>query len=254
MKEQAKLIGLALLSATYFTGSIVYLMDHQEMAALLLFFFVWGLSYGLFRLKLFLDSKQYASEYVLLTGLFGLLFICIYMALLLLTGLQPAASDMSVGTLLFELLIITIIPLVLVLWYLEISLFQTTYKSITIRNLSQDQSETTDITISSDASKKELVLDIRDLLLIEAEDNYSRVYLKDGAGVKKVLFRSTLKKMHDQLAGVDNIFRCHRSYLINANSVESISGKAQNYRLKISGVNKQIPVSRSFDIEQLNSA
>ncbi|NNK69400.1 MAG: LytTR family transcriptional regulator [Flavobacteriaceae bacterium] len=40
--------------------------------------------------------------------------------------------------------------------------------------------------------------------------------------------------------------RCHRSYIINVDHVQHISGNLQGYQLELSGFQDLVPVSRSY--------
>ena len=54
-----------------------------------------------------------------------------------------------------------------------------------------------------------------------------------------------LKELQDQLEEFTYIFKTHRSYLINTHAIESISGNAQGYQLRLKKCSITIPVSRS---------
>jgi hypothetical protein len=83
-----------------------------------------------------------------------------------------------------------------------------------------------------------------DLIYIRATDNYSEVYWKENGRPKKKLLRVTLKNVEGQLTN-QFVLRCHRSYLINIREIESISGNANGYRLKMKEADVEIPVSRA---------
>lgn len=92
----------------------------------------------------------------------------------------------------------------------------------------------------------ELKLDASEVRFVEAMQNYVTVwYLKDGRLCKEIL-RSTLTATEKQFENSD-VVRCHRSYLVNVDSIETVAGNAQGLRLKLQGITeKEIPVSRSF--------
>jgi hypothetical protein len=197
-------------------------------------------------------EKNIYSKYFILISTFLIIFSIVYLSLLLApTSLN--LKEIPFQVLFYELLIITIIPLVLMLWYLEIQLFNINFKTITISDKSSQKNESKDITLLSDSKNMELSLDVRELLLVEAQDNYCKIYYEIEGEVKKAMLRLSLKKMHDQLAHLDNIIKCHRSYLINKTKIEKISGKSQSYKIKMFGSQKIIPVSRSFDINSIKN-
>lgn len=98
------------------------------------------------------------------------------------------------------------------------------------------------ITLHSDTSET-LSLNLPDLLYVQADDNYSTVVWKNGDGIQKKLLRANLKSIENQM---DNSFtmRCHRSYLVNINAIDMVSGNTNGYKLKILDTDIAIPVSR----------
>ena len=92
----------------------------------------------------------------------------------------------------------------------------------------------------------DLTLPINELLYIEAQKNNVAVYfLKDGKMAKEEL-PSTLAAVLEDLAGFDNIFQCHRSFVVNLNNITSAKGNSNGYVLELGGGVATVPVSRSF--------
>jgi len=88
-----------------------------------------------------------------------------------------------------------------------------------------------------------------DLILLEAQDNYiSMYYLKNGK-LQKELIRNTMKQCVKDLESFSMFFRCHRSYLVNLNKIESAKGNAQGLKLKLNQIEEKIPVSRHLTKE-----
>lgn len=79
-------------------------------------------------------------------------------------------------------------------------------------------------------------------LFAAASGNYVYIHEK---GDKKTIRRLTLNSLKDQLPS-PTLVRCHRSYLVNLQQVESVSGNAQGLSLTISGNETPIPVSRKY--------
>ena len=91
----------------------------------------------------------------------------------------------------------------------------------------------------------DLTLPINDLLYIEAHKNNVCVcYIKEGE-VTKTELRSTLTALKTELP-YDNIFQCHRSFLVNVNNITSAKGNSNGYQLRLSNCRDIIPVSRTF--------
>ena len=106
-----------------------------------------------------------------------------------------------------------------------------------------DPSPDSTVTLVADNEKDTLTLLSRDLLFIESSDNYCTiVYLKNGQ-VAKPLLRSSLSRLEKQI-GLKHIVRCHRSFVVNLDRVERVTGNAQGYKLHLANGQFQVPVSR----------
>jgi DNA-binding LytR/AlgR family response regulator len=84
-------------------------------------------------------------------------------------------------------------------------------------------------------------------LYAEASDNYTNIHYAKDELVQKALFRLTIKNLEAQMLDSANIFRCHKSYLINLTQVAHISGNAQGYKLHLQKGTIEIPVSRTLN-------
>jgi hypothetical protein len=80
------------------------------------------------------------------------------------------------------------------------------------------------VSIKTD-TKEELTINLKNLLYIEAQENYSRVVWMVDDGLTEKLLRVTLKNIEDQIAD-DTILRCHRSFIINAKVKYTILGNS----------------------------
>lgn len=83
------------------------------------------------------------------------------------------------------------------------------------------------------------------LLCIRSMENYCTLYYLSNKGISKQLFRISLSNILIQVE-THNTQRCHRSYIVNLNKVNKLKGNAQGYKLIISEMDFDIPVSRSF--------
>jgi len=98
--------------------------------------------------------------------------------------------------------------------------------------------------LASDNGKDEIRVAIPDLLVVDSEGNYITVtYLLDGKPQTSLL-RNTLSYAEKVVSSYPEIFKCHRSYLVNLNHITKINGNSQGYRLVVPGVPTEIPVSR----------
>ncbi|MCU0373895.1 MAG: LytTR family transcriptional regulator [Chitinophagaceae bacterium] len=100
--------------------------------------------------------------------------------------------------------------------------------------------------ITGDNQGEQLQLTPYCWLAAEASDNYCRIFYVANGRHESVLFRTTLKKLEDQLSALSAMYRCHKSFLVNLEQVTHLSGNAQGYRLHLKGTQLQVPVSRSL--------
>lgn len=92
----------------------------------------------------------------------------------------------------------------------------------------------------------DLQLPINDLLYIEAQKNNVAVsYVKEGKIVTTEL-HTTLAAVLDDLKDYENIFQCHRSFVVNLNNISSAQGNSNGYQLKLGKCPTIVPVSRTY--------
>ncbi|MFC2112644.1 LytTR family transcriptional regulator DNA-binding domain-containing protein [Bacteroidota bacterium] len=103
------------------------------------------------------------------------------------------------------------------------------------------------ITINADTNEK-LEINLRQLVYIEAQENYSRIVWLDDGRIKDKLLRATLKNIENQIPD-SNVLRCHRSYMINLDYDFVILGNSNGYRLKSEHFQETIPISRNLGKE-----
>lgn len=65
-------------------------------------------------------------------------------------------------------------------------------------------------------------IDFRDILFVEALDDYIKIHLSDGT---KITTRQTMKSIEDKLPS-SQFARIHRSYLVSAKHIKSIANKS----------------------------
>ncbi len=106
--------------------------------------------------------------------------------------------------------------------------------------------EATSLTLVADNEKDTITLQPNELLYIESSDNYCTVvYLKNSQPVKPLL-RSSLSRLEGQIDRAD-VVRCHRSFVVNLERVEKVTGNAQGYKLHFFDGQFQIPVARKYN-------
>lgn len=108
------------------------------------------------------------------------------------------------------------------------------------------QSHTGLETIALPTSDGFKMVHINDITYLQAESNYTRVYLADK---KMHLISKTLKEMEEMIR-FDQYFRAHKSYLVNLNHVDRYIRGQGGYLVMKDQI--QIPVARTQKIELLN--
>jgi len=87
---------------------------------------------------------------------------------------------------------------------------------------------------------------IRQIRYIEALQNYVKIgYINPAEHLTERTERATLKSILNEVEG-SSIVKCHRSFLVNRDTIVSTSGNAQGLLLTLSDCDKIIPVSRSY--------
>jgi two-component system, LytTR family, response regulator len=99
--------------------------------------------------------------------------------------------------------------------------------------------------ISLYTSHEILLVDVNDIVHIEANNNYSHFYFTNRS---KIIVSKTLKEFEEQLA-MHNFFRVHQSHLINLQYVESVKSNDGDYVLLQHG--HRVEISRRKKTEFL---
>ncbi|PHI19989.1 hypothetical protein CEQ90_09600 [Lewinellaceae bacterium SD302] len=89
------------------------------------------------------------------------------------------------------------------------------------------------IELTDSQGRIELKLSPNDLWCLHSDGNYVEVWTidQDKQGHERTLIRNTISELSSQLPVDSNFILCHRSWVVNIDLVESVSGNAQGYRL-----------------------
>lgn len=99
------------------------------------------------------------------------------------------------------------------------------------------------IILTAENGKDEISVLSKHLLYLQSADNYVEIITVQDDQLQKALLRGTLSSMEKQIKD-DKIQRCHRSFVVNLDRVESVSGNAQGYKLHLPH-DQLVPVARS---------
>lgn len=109
------------------------------------------------------------------------------------------------------------------------------------------------IRIESQLKKEELEFYPGQLIYAESDGNYVNFHLIIDNQVKTRVIRNSINNIEQQLSVIPYFARTHRAFIVNIKMVSSQKGNTLGYRLKLSFVDTEIPVSRqkTRDFDQL---
>lgn len=102
-----------------------------------------------------------------------------------------------------------------------------------------------EIVLTADNEKDKIQVKSDQLFYIESADNYCNVFFDSEGQIRNELLRSSLSRIECQLEK-NNLVRCHRSFIVNLDQVEKVTGNAQGYKLHLKQLSKKIPVARKY--------
>ena len=111
----------------------------------------------------------------------------------------------------------------------------------------QNPEDNLQIVLNSENKNEGFMISIASLLYITSFDNYIDVYYFKNKLVEHKLIRYSLASVEEDNRNIDEIFRCHKSYLVNKLNIESVSGNAAGYKIKLHDCDMLIPVSRKWN-------
>lgn len=150
-------------------------------------------------------------------------------------------------------LVLTILPISSYILWLIYSDLQARVIISTEQKESIDQSLVKVFSITNDRNQVILEIPIDQIIGFEANDNYVITHhLLDDEKLDKTMHRISMKKITELLSQIDIEFlRVHKSFLVNPNFIQKLKGKSQAYRIEMSHLPMEVPVSRSFDIQRI---
>jgi uncharacterized integral membrane protein len=107
----------------------------------------------------------------------------------------------------------------------------------------EGQSET--IKFIAENEKDTFELHEKDLFFIESSDNYSTIHFFKNDKIQKEMIRGSLSRMEEFIQS-SKVVRCHRSFIVNLNKVEKVTGNAQGYKLHLERPEIIVPVARKY--------
>ena len=102
------------------------------------------------------------------------------------------------------------------------------------------------LVITSDNKNQKIDTPASNLICIESEGNYVNTWFLEEGKIVRLLIRNTIKNIENQIQEAENLFKCHRAYIINLSYIDKVTGNSQGYRLLIRYLDKEIPVARNY--------
>jgi DNA-binding LytR/AlgR family response regulator len=106
---------------------------------------------------------------------------------------------------------------------------------------------TSELFIKGDNQDEEVKLHWKELLLVQAAENYVELMYENAGRLQTQVLRKSMKQLEVDLAPYPALLRCHKSYVVNLQRVVRTSGNAQGYRLHLDTEGLEVPVSRSLN-------
>jgi hypothetical protein len=100
------------------------------------------------------------------------------------------------------------------------------------------------IRIVSQLKKEELEFYPGQFLYAESDGNYLVFHLNIENQVKKKVIRNSISNLEQQLSAIPFFFRTHRAFIVNVKKIIAQKGNTLGYKIKLSGIDAEIPVSR----------
>ncbi|GLR17625.1 LytTR family DNA-binding domain-containing protein [Portibacter lacus] len=153
----------------------------------------------------------------------------------------------SLGRFIYFAFAVGILPIIFMTYFIEKVAAQrniTLAQSIELSHV--EEIEKSILVKSENQSEEDLELKISQFIYAKASGNYSEIYFYTDLGVEHRLMRVTLKSVQDLFESGGRILRCHKSYLINKDHIESVEGNARSLMLKLTDIPLPLPISRSI--------
>ena len=202
----------------------------------------------LFMLSYYIQSKRIIGKSLKNYHVLGIFIFDSLFLSLCLTPFYEQTTD-SYFTEIIE--VAELVAPILLLWYvIGLSLLKiiSPVASSFVNNIDPINTISSDISISirDEQNQIQLTLNPRDLLFIEAADNYVVVHYMIDKEMNKKIIRNSLKKM-EELFLSSYCLRCHRSYIVNLFQVKEMKKMNSVYMLQLYTTLVDIPISRSAD-------
>lgn len=116
-------------------------------------------------------------------------------------------------------------------------------QAASVPNMQSDSEER--IQIDSQLKKETLNFYPSQFLFAVSEGNYVNFFIQTDGKIQKKVIRNSINNIEQQLAGIPYLFRTHRAFIANLKKIKTKKGNSLGYRLRLWGIEEEIPVSRN---------
>jgi hypothetical protein len=163
--------------------------------------------------------------------------------------MEPPADRWNLSTLLDSCKQASLIGIIPLLFFAGIN-YRYLFVTDVVKNYAPDNhlgsAEQTEalLQINSRLKKEELSFYPGQFVYAESDGNYVVFHLNVNQQIQKKIIRNSINNIEHQLKIIPYLIRIHRAYIVNAKEVVSQKGNTLGYRLKLTGIDIEIPVSR----------
>jgi len=174
------------------------------------------------------------------------------------SGLFFDRSDNTISTFLFVVFctaLIALIPAIAIILYKQLFVYKKIIRDtqkletkIALQTLVHQKldNSTQAISFISENNNDNLSVQSNDICYLSSSGNYVEIFYHKEGIIEKKLLRNNISKIEKQLVKFPRLARCHRSFIINLDKIVKVNGNLQGYQLKFEGIDKLVPVSRSY--------
>ncbi len=226
-----------------------YDLNHLSLFAIISAFSIFGaltLWFTQFAVRkwLHLEQLNYGQYFLWVTGEIMVLSM-VMLAIDWLDNKHPSISFYNYLVTFKYTLLVAIVPYVISLLILFAR--QKSQLAQTLSRMTQAKPQAAEyLSIEDENGKVILSLQLKNILLLKAEDNYVDVHYLLGGQVKKELIRTSLKRIESR-SSASSLIRVHRSYIINLENASSSRKTSKGYLVEFDLLpDAAIPVSASY--------
>lgn len=203
--------------------------------------------------KVFIPEKWTLKKEILLHFLFVVLNSVAFAFFAAYVGQIEITFPLTV-----RIILISLIPVLLMVVIYEYQFLKNRIKNLLSQNIGDNFSESESsaepvIEFESENQAEHFHLFPEQIILIQAASNYIEIIYKQNEKVSRHLIRSTMKKAEKQLSEYPFLLRCHRSCIVNTNSIQKIHRSTEGLKLELYDYPRQVNVSRQYVLSVKNA-